>query len=102
MDEGELLLSCLYVNPPKGVPRKKIDAAFSDYKVARERGEKTTFGEMLVRRGILRKGEPEKLLAAEKAVYGTSSVKAQTPQAKRVASTPKPVKAAAAPSKKNW
>ncbi|HZU96523.1 MAG TPA: hypothetical protein VFF73_07525, partial [Planctomycetota bacterium] len=82
MDDSEILLSLLYVNLPKGVTRQKIESAFSDYKVALERGEKITFGQMLVRRGILAKGQPERLLADEKAAYSKTKVTAKEAAAK--------------------
>jgi hypothetical protein len=90
MEDSEILLSYLYVNPPPGVPRNKVDGAFADYKIALDRGDEATFGEILVRRGILRRGEPEKILAAEKAAYDKSSVKGPKGTKEKKASPPRP------------
>lgn len=117
MDDSDILLSCLFTNPPEGSTRKKIESAHADWKVALDRGEKITFGDMLVRKGIMKKGEPEKTLALEKAAFSKTSVQSpKKPETKekdkapdkargkdkdrnKAVSTNKGVKAAVAPAK---
>ncbi|MEZ0229018.1 MAG: DUF1570 domain-containing protein [Planctomycetota bacterium] len=109
MDDSDVLLSCLFTNPPTGVSRKKVESVYADWKVALDRGERLTFADMLVRKGVLPRGEPERILAIEKAAYAQTNVKPkdeessskkEKPKAekKREPSTKKPVKAAVPPT----
>jgi tetratricopeptide (TPR) repeat protein len=87
MDESEILLSALYTNAPAGVSTKKVDAVFNDWKIAKGRGENVTFAEMLVRRGVLKKGQPEAIVWEMKNSSKQSQIKdegskSRTPVAK--------------------
>jgi tetratricopeptide (TPR) repeat protein len=69
MDEANILLAHLYNHLPKGVDRRKIDAAWSDYEIAKSRGEPASFASVLVKRRILGPGDAERIVADEKRAY---------------------------------
>ncbi len=111
LDDSDVLLSCLFTNPPKGVTRKKVESVHADWKVALERGERVSFADMLVRKGVLPKGEAERILKTEKEAYSQSNVNVkpekpgskEKPKAeKREPSTKKPVKAAPPVPSASW
>lgn len=74
MDEAQLILQALYATRGHtDADRKKIDRAWADYSVARSRGQKMRFGELVVRRGILTAVELRSLLQGERRALGSDA-----------------------------